>query len=95
MTEVLCGGFLVDDYKPELIDMVLSKLVPEQVRIAVIGKKFDGSTDQTERWYGTQYSLNPIPDETINVSSIFKLLLCYTLVASKVVRFYFDNQFLL
>ena len=70
MSEVLCAGYVVDDYKPELIDMVLSKLTPEQVRVAVVGKKFEGQTDRTEKWYGTQYSINPIPVETINVSAL-------------------------
>ena len=68
MKEVLCGGYLADEYKPELIDMVLEKLTPDQVRVAVIGKKFEGKTDKTEKWYGTNYSLTPIPEDTLNVS---------------------------
>ena len=31
-----------------------------------MGKKFEGMTDQTERWYGTQYSYRKIEPDTIS-----------------------------
>ena len=69
MAEVLSGCYVVDVFKPEIIEMVLGKLTPEQVRVAVVGKKFEGTTDLVEKWYGTQYSISPIPEDTINVSA--------------------------
>ena len=69
MPEVLCGGFLIDEYRPELIEMVLDRLTPDSVRIAVVGKKFEGQTDRVEKWYGTNYSLSPISEETLTVTS--------------------------
>ena len=69
MPEVLCGGFLIDEYRPELIEMVLERLTPDSVRIAVVGKKFEGQTDRVEKWYGTNYCLSPISEETLTVTS--------------------------
>ena len=71
MPEVLCGGFLIDEYRPELIEMVLDRLTPDSVRIAVVGKKFEGQTDRVEKWYGTNYSLSPISEETLTVTSLY------------------------
>lgn len=35
------------------------------LRVCIIGKRFEGQTDHTERWYGTQYSYRKITMETI------------------------------
>ncbi|XP_074640666.1 insulin-degrading enzyme-like [Tubulanus polymorphus] len=64
--EVISGPYLLYDFKPELIDMVLDKLTPENIRVAVIGKKFEGQTDLKEKWYGTDYKLEPIPQELLD-----------------------------
>lgn len=37
-------------------------------RIGVIAKKFADIADQKEKWYGTEYKLEDIPDEKIQVS---------------------------
>ena len=36
-------------------------------RVLVVSKKFSGLTDKIEKWYGTQYSLEKIPESTIQV----------------------------
>ncbi|GAB6025052.1 hypothetical protein CHUAL_010157 [Chamberlinius hualienensis] len=63
--EVLSGPYLMENYDSELIDMVLSKLNPDNVHLAVVGKKFEGTTDRVEQWYGTEYREGLIPDETL------------------------------
>lgn len=35
-------------------------------RVCVVGKKFEGRTDHTEKWYGTQYSYRKIALDTIS-----------------------------
>lgn len=35
-------------------------------RVCVVGKKFEGTTDHTERWYGTEYSYRKIASDTIS-----------------------------
>ena len=33
----------------------------------MIGKKFDGQTDCSEKWYDTQYKMEPIPEALLKV----------------------------
>ena len=36
-------------------------------RVSVVGQKFKGQTKLSEPWYGTEYSLEKIPEETLQV----------------------------
>ncbi|KAG7462728.1 hypothetical protein MATL_G00187840 [Megalops atlanticus] len=65
LEEVLAAEYLLEDFRPDLIEMVLDKLRPENVRVAVVSKSFEGQTDKTEEWYGTQYKQEAISDEVI------------------------------
>lgn len=65
LEEVLCAHYLQTEYKPELIDMVLDKLTPENMRVSVIAKKFEGQVSHKEEWYGTEYKLEKIPQEKL------------------------------
>lgn len=40
------------------------------LRVAVVSKSFEGQTDRTEEWYGTQYKQEAITDEAIKVRHI-------------------------
>ncbi|KAF4791367.1 Insulin-degrading enzyme [Turdus rufiventris] len=61
--EVLAAEYLLEEFRPDLIEMVLDKLRPENVRVAIVSKSFEGKTDRTEEWYGTQYKQEAISDE--------------------------------
>ncbi|XP_076025376.1 insulin-degrading enzyme isoform X2 [Genypterus blacodes] len=65
LEEVLAAEYLLEDFRPDLIEMVLDKLRPEHVRVAVVSKSFEGQTDKTEEWYGTQYKQEAIAEESI------------------------------
>ncbi|CAH1259207.1 IDE [Branchiostoma lanceolatum] len=65
MDHVLVAPYLCEDYEPQLIDNVLSKLTPENVRVAVVAKAFEGATDSEEQWYKTQYKIEPISPDLI------------------------------
>ncbi|XP_047206876.1 insulin-degrading enzyme isoform X1 [Girardinichthys multiradiatus] len=65
LEEVLAAEYLLEDFRPDLIEMVLDKLRPENVRVAVVSKSFEGQTDQTEEWYGTQYKQEAISEDSI------------------------------
>ncbi|XP_071337418.1 insulin-degrading enzyme isoform X2 [Trachinotus anak] len=65
LEEVLAAEYLLEDFRPDLIEMVLDKLRPEYVRVAVVSKSFECQTDKTEEWYGTQYKQEAISEETI------------------------------
>uniref|UniRef100_A0A3B5LE54 Insulin-degrading enzyme n=1 Tax=Xiphophorus couchianus TaxID=32473 RepID=A0A3B5LE54_9TELE len=65
LEEVLAAEYLLEDFRPDLIEMVLDKLRPENVRVAVVSKSFEGQTDRSEEWYGTQYKQEAISEESI------------------------------
>ncbi|XP_064466057.1 insulin-degrading enzyme-like isoform X2 [Ornithodoros turicata] len=65
MEDVLTGPYLLKEYKPELIEDILNRLVPDNIRVAVVGKQFSGTTNAVEKWYGTEYRLDHIPEETL------------------------------
>uniref|UniRef100_A0A224YLK8 Insulin-degrading enzyme n=1 Tax=Rhipicephalus zambeziensis TaxID=60191 RepID=A0A224YLK8_9ACAR len=65
--DVLAGPYLLEEYRADLINDLLHYLRPDNVRIAVVAKRFVGEADSVEKWYGTQYSLQPIPDSVMQV----------------------------
>ncbi|XP_044737581.1 insulin-degrading enzyme [Chrysoperla carnea] len=66
MNEVLSGGYLLEEWRPELITQVLEYLKPEKSRVAIVAQKYANRPEnEREPWYGTEYSLSKISDETI------------------------------
>ncbi|XP_059153920.1 insulin-degrading enzyme-like isoform X2 [Physella acuta] len=64
MKDVLSAYALFDDFRPDLIQQLLDKLVPSNMRVTVVSKKFEALADQTEKWYGTQYKVTRLsPDQ--------------------------------
>jgi hypothetical protein len=37
-------------------------------RVAVVGQKFEPITNEVEKWYGTKYKLEKIPETVLDVS---------------------------
>jgi len=66
MEEVISGDFAFKEWKPELVESILEILTPDKIRIAVVGKKFESIADSAEKWYGTSYKLEKIPEEDLN-----------------------------
>ncbi|XP_056465442.1 insulin-degrading enzyme isoform X1 [Gadus chalcogrammus] len=79
LEDTLAAEYLLDDFRPDLIEMVLDKLRPEHVRVAVVSKSFEGQTDKKEEWYGTEYKQEAIAEEVLqkwasaDVNGKFKL----------------------
>lgn len=65
LEDVIQAPYLFRGFRPDLIKMLLSYLLPSKVRITVVGKVFEGKTDLVEEWYGTEYSVNKIPPKYI------------------------------
>lgn len=65
MPDVLCAPYLFNEFRPDLINMILDKLTPDNMRIMVVSKKFEGMTDNAEKWYGTHYKVEPIDPELL------------------------------
>ncbi|KAG7269730.1 hypothetical protein CRUP_037614 [Coryphaenoides rupestris] len=73
LEEVLAAEYLLEEFRPDLIQMVLDKLRPEHVRVAVVSKSFEGQTDKEEEWYGTQYKQEAIDDEVLKDTAMSKV----------------------
>eukprot|EP00252_Welwitschia_mirabilis_P027613 TRINITY_DN9512_c0_g2_i7.p1 TRINITY_DN9512_c0_g2~~TRINITY_DN9512_c0_g2_i7.p1 ORF type:complete len:1006 (+),score=221.01 TRINITY_DN9512_c0_g2_i7:195-3212(+) len=56
----LVGSSIPSTFNPGLIKEILEQLIPERARIFWMSKKFEGKTTETERWYGTQFSVMKI-----------------------------------
>lgn len=65
--EVVKSSYILDDYKPELIDDLISYLKPENMRVTIVAKKFQNQTNRKEKYYGIDYSYENIPEETMNL----------------------------
>ncbi|XP_065350636.1 insulin-degrading enzyme-like [Cloeon dipterum] len=63
--DVLTVGYLLSEWKPDLINQVMEKLTPDNCRIRIVSKEFESIADQTEKWYGTKYKIEDIPSELI------------------------------
>ncbi len=77
--DVLCGIYRADQWKPELINDVLEKLVPSNVRVTVLAQKFKDLATDTEEWYGVKYKMNCIPVAKINEWENVEVPTCFTL----------------
>ncbi|XP_037080309.1 insulin-degrading enzyme-like [Pollicipes pollicipes] len=65
MAEVLSADYITDKYDPDVLKMVTDKMTPDNVRMTLLGKAYEAECDVTERWYGTRYSVQKIPPETL------------------------------
>lgn len=65
---------MLTEWAPDLITELLDDFVPDNIRIAVIAKKYEGETTDTEPWYGTEYKLENIPEDKLNVNCLIVLL---------------------
>ncbi len=59
----------MEEFKPHLITEILNQLTPDRIRVSVVGKKFKDITDSKEKWYGTQYKMFDISEETLKLWS--------------------------
>lgn len=65
---ILSGGWLMRDFDRDLIKHTLDHLTPENCRVVVMAKTLpDGSTswESKEKWYGTEYSIKPLPSQLL------------------------------
>jgi insulysin len=60
---LLSGGSRLRTFEPALIAKALGKLRPDNLRLSIISRDFPGDWDQKEKWYGTQYKYEKIPND--------------------------------
>jgi insulysin len=66
---VLAGPYNIYDYDPEMIGEFLNYFTPENMLLSVASKTFEGSTELKEHWYGTEYSIEYLNQDTCDTWS--------------------------
>jgi insulysin len=62
---LLRGGSQVREFNPDLITQALDQVRPDNLLLLIISRDFPGDWNQEEKWYGTQYKHEEIPDDFI------------------------------
>ena len=65
LEDVLKGPYMLTDWKPDLIDDMLSRLTPSNVRILAIAQKYENIATELEPWYGTKHKTQEIKKELL------------------------------
>lgn len=63
--EVLTAGYLLTQWRPDLISSVLEQLTPDNVRVSVVSQQFSDKCSDTEQWYGAKYKCEQIEETKI------------------------------
>ena len=63
--DVITNCYLWSSFQPCDIKSILQQMVPRKVRVTVVGKEFESTTDHVEKWYGTPYSVHRVPESTL------------------------------
>ncbi|KAE8149605.1 a-pheromone processing metallopeptidase Ste23 [Aspergillus avenaceus] len=61
--EWLLSGSLLRDFQPELIKKALSYLSADNFRMIVVAQDYPGDWDSKEKWYGTEYKIEDVPQD--------------------------------
>ena len=67
MPDILTADCYQTEFASELIELLLNSLVPENMKLMVISKKFENETNLTEKWYGTEYMIELMTNEQLNI----------------------------
>ncbi|KAI1982444.1 metalloprotease [Ophidiomyces ophidiicola] len=64
--EWLISSSLLRKFEPELITKGLTYLNADNFNIELISQKYPGDWDRKEKWYGTEYKVEPISDNVLS-----------------------------
>ncbi|KAI5465829.1 Metalloenzyme, LuxS/M16 peptidase-like protein [Mariannaea sp. PMI_226] len=60
---LLSGHSRLRAYEPEQIKQALDTLRPDNFRMTIVSRNYPGNWDKKEKWYGTEYRYEKIPDD--------------------------------
>lgn len=63
--DYLSGAYRIEEYDPDWVRTILDCLTPERVNVLVAGSFVAGTTDCTEKWYGTAYRVEDVVEEKL------------------------------
>lgn len=61
--QILSGPAVIKKFDPKLISEAMTYLRPDNFRFTVISQDFPGGWDRKEKWYGTEYKTEKIPED--------------------------------
>ena len=62
---MLKGPYLLTEWKPSLVNDILSLLTPSNVRVLSIAQKYDTIATESEPWYGTKHKTEQINNDLL------------------------------
>ncbi|CAF3683030.1 unnamed protein product [Adineta steineri] len=75
LTECLSGDYELREFRPDLIVEELNEyLIPSKMRIFLVSKEFTSIATETEKWFGTQYKQEYLPEELIKKCETCELI---------------------
>ncbi|KKA20371.1 Insulysin [Rasamsonia emersonii CBS 393.64] len=63
---LLSGNDLLRKFDPEAIKNALSYLRADNFRLMIVSQNFPGNWDSKEKWYGTEYKVEKIPEDFLS-----------------------------
>lgn len=63
---LLSGHSRLRKFDPELIKQGIDRIRPDNFRMTLVSRDFPGDWDMKEKWYGTEYKYERIPDDFMN-----------------------------
>ncbi|CAF0723441.1 unnamed protein product [Adineta steineri] len=75
LTECLSGDYETREFRPDLIIEELNDyLIPSKMRVFLASKEFTSIATETEKWFGTQYKQEYLPEELIKKCETCELI---------------------
>ncbi|UJR37824.1 hypothetical protein I4U23_030514 [Adineta vaga] len=75
LTECLSGDYEMREFRPDLIIEALNEyLIPSKMRVFLASKEFVSIATEKEKWFGTQYKQEYLPEELIKACETCELL---------------------
>lgn len=59
---LLSGHSRLRNFDPSTIERALAKISPDNMRLQIVSQKFPGNWDKKEKWYGTEYRYETVPE---------------------------------
>ncbi|KAF2871159.1 Metalloenzyme, LuxS/M16 peptidase-like protein [Massariosphaeria phaeospora] len=74
---LLSGPAVTRKFDAELISQAMSYLRPDNYKLTIVSQDFPGGWDQKEKWYGTEYKSEKIPEEFVKeIKDVFESKEC-------------------
>ena len=61
--QLLSGPAVIKTFDVDLISQAMTYLRPDNFRLMIVSQEFPGNWDQKEKWYGTEYKTEKIPQD--------------------------------